>query len=72
MRTGTSINFAYQEASILIIRIAELYILKRIKDMLLPILMLLNAPLSCPIYGANVMVSINLNLDYSFGPEVSV
>lgn len=31
--------------------------------------MLLNAQ---PIYGANVMVSINLNLDYSFGPEVSV
>lgn len=34
--------------------------------------MILNAPLSCPIYGASVMVSINLNLDYSFGPEVSV
>lgn len=47
MRTGIYINFAYQEASILIIRLAELYILKRIKDMLLPILMLLNAPLSC-------------------------
>lgn len=72
MRTGIYINFAYQEASISITRIAELYILKRIKDMFLPILMILNAPLSCPIYGASDMVSINLNLDYSFGPEVSV
>lgn len=58
MRIGIYINYAYQEASIAITQITELYISKWIKDVSLPSLMLHYAPFSCPIYGLCVMASI--------------